>query len=98
MQFAPVRTLSLRSIRKGTFAALAAVLPLLIALPAVSATLDRVRESGKMTLGYEVDSRPFSYRDDAGKPGGYAVALCERVADAVKGELGLPELAVEWVP
>ncbi len=61
-------------------------------------TLDRVRETGKLVLGYRVDARPFSYQDASGKAIGYSVALCEKVAAEVKAELGLPELALEWVP
>jgi putrescine:ornithine antiporter len=31
-------------------------------------------------------------------PAGYSVALCQRVADEAKRDLGLPALKVEWVP
>ena len=72
----------------------AAVLPL---DEATAGTLDRVRQSGKLTLGYRTDARPFSYRDESGKAAGYSVALCERIADQVKTELKLPALALEWV-
>jgi polar amino acid transport system substrate-binding protein len=65
---------------------------------ASAATLDRVRETGKLTLGYRADARPFSYTDEAGKAAGYSIALCQRIADAVKAELKLPALSVEWVP
>jgi polar amino acid transport system substrate-binding protein len=75
-----------------------AVLPLAVAAPASAATLDRVRETGKLTLGYRIDARPFSYKNESGKVTGYSVALCERIADQVKSELQLSALAVEWVP
>ena len=67
-------------------------------LPAAAGTLDRVKTAGKIVLGYEIDAKPFSYQDEAGKPAGYAVALCQKVADEAKAQLGLPDLAVEWVP
>jgi ABC-type amino acid transport substrate-binding protein len=63
-----------------------------------AATLDRVRQTGKLALGYRTDAQPFSYRDEAGKPAGYSVALCQKIADQVKAELGLSSLTVEWVP
>jgi ABC-type amino acid transport substrate-binding protein len=66
--------------------------------PASAATLDRVRETGKLTLGYRTDAHPFSYQDQPGAPAGYSVALCQKIADQVKADLGLPTLAVEWVP
>jgi putrescine:ornithine antiporter len=63
-----------------------------------AATLDRLRESGKLTLGYRDDARPFSYRDESGNADGYAVALCKAVADKIKSDQGLSSLTVEWVP
>lgn len=60
-------------------------------------TLDRIRETGKIRLGYVKDARPFSFEDDIGQPGGYAVSLCSAVADELKKELGNPDLALEWV-
>ena len=59
--------------------------------------LDRVRETGTLNLGYRADVRPFSYVD-GDRPAGYSVALCGRVADAVKAELNLPALRVAFVP
>ena len=70
----------------------------LVALPASAAgTLDKVRDSGKLTLGYRSDTRPFAF-SDGGKPAGFSIALCQKVADAVKAELKLPSLAVDFVP
>jgi polar amino acid transport system substrate-binding protein len=77
---------------------LAMVLPFAAAVPADAATLDRIKQSGKITFGYRADARPFSYRDEAGKAAGYSVALCEKVAQQVKTELGLSALATDWVP
>ena len=59
-----------------------------LALGAASSTLaagvlDQARESGKLSFGYRADTRPFAYAD-AGKPAGFSVALCQRIADAVK--------------
>lgn len=68
------------------------------AQPATSATLDRIRASGKLVLGYYTQAKPMSYRDASGNAAGYAVALCRQVADEVKAELGLQKLALEWVP
>ena len=79
-------------------ALLAVLLPLAWPAPASAATLDRIRQAGKIALGYRTDARPFSYRDESGNPDGYAVVLCKQVADSLKSELGLSELAVELVP
>jgi ABC-type amino acid transport substrate-binding protein len=66
--------------------------------PVSAATLDRVRETGKLTIGYRTDARPFSYQDESGTADGYAVALCKEIAEQIKSEKGLSMLSVEWVP
>ncbi len=87
---------NLRHTWLGRAALLAALV--VLALPAAAAgTLDKVKESGKLLLGYRADTRPFAF-SDGGKPTGFSVALCQKVADAVKAELKLPALAVEFVP
>ena len=80
--------------------ALAAIawLPLADAAPAVAGTLDRIRQAGKIEVGFRADARPFSYKDESGKAAGYSIALCEKIADDVKTELALPALTVDWVP
>jgi ABC-type amino acid transport substrate-binding protein len=79
--------------------AAAALVAALLPVAAASAdTMDRIRESGKLALGYRTDARPFSYMDASGNPAGYAIALCEAVSGAVKTESGNESLAVQWVP
>src|SRR4051794_25963476 len=68
------------------------------AASSAAATLDRIKESGKLTLGYRTDASPFSFQDTSGGAAGYSVALCKRVADQVKADLALQSLSVEWVP
>jgi putrescine:ornithine antiporter len=74
------------------------ILPFATATLGAAATLDRLRDSGKITLGYRDDARPFSYRDESGGADGYAVGLCKAVADQIKSNEGLSSLTVEWVP
>ena len=69
----------------------------LVAMSASAATLDRIRESGHLRLGYVANARPFSFRSDSGADG-YAVALCQRVAETVKAQSGATGLVVDWVP
>ncbi|HOM14009.1 MAG TPA: amino acid ABC transporter substrate-binding protein [Rubrivivax sp.] len=59
--------------------------------------LDRARDSSKLTFGYRADARPFAFAD-GGKPAGFSVALCQKVADAVQAELKLPKLQLDFVP
>lgn len=75
-----------------------ACVALAAALPASAATLERIKETGRIKLGYLADARPFTYRNEAGTAEGYAVALCQRIAEQVKTRLSLPQLTVDWVP
>jgi polar amino acid transport system substrate-binding protein len=61
-------------------------------------TLDRIRQNGKVMLGYRADAQPFSYRDESGNAAGYSVALCQAIVDGLKTDLGLANLSIEWVP
>ena len=63
---------------------------------AQSPTLDKIRKSGTLTLGYVDGAVPFSYLRD-GKPVGYSVELCERVAGELRRSLKLPKLETRWV-
>src|SRR5690349_11875027 len=63
---------------------------------AAAGTLDKAKEAGKITLGYASDNRPYAF-DAGGKPAGYAIDLCGRVAEALKSELKLPALTVDYV-
>lgn len=61
-------------------------------------TLARVGETGRITLGFREDSKPFSFKDANGNPGGYSVELCKRVASSLESQLKLSQLDVKWVP
>src|SRR6476659_3430682 len=74
------------------------VLPPAVPEPASAATLDRMQQTGKLTLGYRTDAQPFSYKDESGNAAGYAVRLCQQVAEKIKSDQGLSTLTVEWVP
>jgi len=65
---------------------------------APATTLERIKASGVVKLGYRTDARPFSFRDESGRGAGYSVALCLQVVDAIKAETAMPSLKVEWVP
>jgi ABC-type amino acid transport substrate-binding protein len=60
--------------------------------------LKTVQESATLRIAYRTDSRPFSYLDAQGKPIGYSIELCERIAQSIERQLGLPTLTIRWVP
>ena len=63
-----------------------------------SGMFDRIRSGRALRLGYRTDARPFAYTGSTGRPEGYSISLCERIAVAVKREFGLGSLPLEWVP
>jgi ABC-type amino acid transport substrate-binding protein len=82
-------------------AARAIVLVLVLAHPAagqeIRPTLDKLKETGIVHLGYRETSRPFSFLGSDGQPSGYSVDLCLQVVDGIRQSLKLPGLKVSWV-
>jgi glutamate/aspartate transport system substrate-binding protein len=64
----------------------------------LTGTLRKIKETGAITIGYRDSSIPFSYLDDNQKPIGFAIDICSKIVDAVKSELKLDKLAVEFNP
>ncbi len=64
----------------------------------LTGTLKKVKDTGSITVGYRESSIPFSYLDNNGKPIGYAMELCGKVVDAVKVDLKMPNLKVNYAP
>ena len=60
-------------------------------MPASAQTLDRIKETAFIKLGYLDDARPFSFASSAGKPDGYTIELCQRIVEELKKELALPQ-------
>ena len=68
------------------------------ALPVSAATLDRIKETGRIRLGYLTDARPFTSGGEGGAVVGYGAALCGQIVEHIKTQLSLPQLNVQWVP
>ncbi|MDH4568652.1 amino acid ABC transporter substrate-binding protein [Pseudomonas sp. BN414] len=74
-------------------ALLIALLPVL----APAQTLERIRATGTLTLGYLPDQPPFSSAEGEGASG-YAIDLCQKVAEQLRTQPGLASLKVRFVP
>ncbi|MFL5300958.1 MAG: glutamate/aspartate ABC transporter substrate-binding protein [Anaeromyxobacteraceae bacterium] len=61
-------------------------------------TLQKIKDSGTISLGHRESSIPFSYYDDKQQVVGYSHALMLKAVDAVQKELGLPKLGVKLTP
>lgn len=77
-----------------TFAALAA---LVLSAWAQQGTLDKIKAPAAITIGHP-NAIPFAYRDDKQQSVGFAIDLCARVVGAIKAELKLPALRVNYLP
>ncbi|HSA91318.1 MAG TPA: amino acid ABC transporter substrate-binding protein [Burkholderiales bacterium] len=76
---------------------LLAVLALLVPVAAPAQTLDKIRKSGVITLGYIDGAAPFSFTDGNGEPQGYSVELCRAVAEGVAAQLKRTGMKTRWV-
>ena len=74
----------------------AAIACALLAAPAAAQTIEKIKQSGAITVGHRDASIPFSYYDDNQKPIGYAMDICMRVVDDLKKELKMPNLEVKY--
>lgn len=73
----------------------------IVALCAASAAsagvLDRIGAGGTLVIAHRESSVPFSYIDTkTGRPVGYAIDLCLRLAEVVRKKTGKPNMAVEF--
>jgi glutamate/aspartate transport system substrate-binding protein len=64
----------------------------------LTGTLQKIKDSGAITIGHRDVSIPFSYYDDKQKAVGYAIDICMRIVDAVKAELKLKKIDVKFNP
>lgn len=61
-------------------------------------TLEQIKQSGKIRIGYRQSEPPMSFRNLEGTPVGYSIDLCNRIVTAVKDAVGKPDLNVDYVP
>ncbi len=60
-------------------------------------TLDHIRQTGKIVIGHRESSVPFSYLDANKHAVGYAIDLCQRLAEAVRKKLDIKNLTIEYL-
>ena len=73
----------------------AGVLALAFATPHAQ-TLDKIRKSGVITLGYIEGAAPFSFTDGNNEPQGYSIELCRAVAAGIAQQLKRTGLKTRW--
>src|ERR1700759_3665128 len=63
----------------------------------LSPTLAAIKSSHVVHLGYRESSPPFSFLDQANRPLGYSLEVCEAVVDEIGIEVRHPDLKSEYV-
>src|ERR1700752_2724414 len=89
-----------RSIRAGGLLLAACLLATAAAAQAgegLSPTLARIKSTQVVHLGYRESSPPFSFLDQANRPIGYSLELCEAIVDEIGVEVDDPNLKIEYV-
>lgn len=61
-------------------------------------TLETIKSSGVIKLGYRENSPPFSFAAEDGSPQGYTIDLCRYVATDIARQLSLKTLDTQWLP
>ena len=86
------------NVLKRTTLLLALLAGAALAVPAsaLEGTLKKVKESGAITIGHRDASIPFSYYDDKQRPVGYSVELCKRIVDALRKDLKMPKIDINY--
>jgi ABC-type amino acid transport substrate-binding protein len=65
---------------------------------AESPTLKRISETGTIRIGYVPDAPPLSFVDEEGNVAGYSIDLCRHIASAIRFDLGLEKIEIEFMP
>jgi len=63
----------------------------------LSPTLSNIKNTHVVRLGYRESSPPFSFLDQANRPIGYSLELCEAIVDEIGVEVDDPNLKIEYV-
>src|SRR5579863_3379209 len=63
----------------------------------LSPTLAAIKSRHVVHLGYRESSPPFSFLDQANRPIGYSLELCEAIVEEIAAEVDDPDLKIEYV-
>ena len=63
----------------------------------LSPTFAAIKRSGVVRLGYREASPPFSFLDQANRPIGYSLELCEAIVEEIGAEVDSSNLKIEYV-
>ena len=72
-----------------------ALLAPLAVMAQTPSTLDKIKSSGVIAVGYRESSIPFSYLDDKAQPTGFGWDVCGKIIEEVKKAVGRTDVTVQ---
>jgi glutamate/aspartate transport system substrate-binding protein len=78
----------------------------MIAAVAISSTgavaqtsrLERIKQTGTITIGHRETAAPMSFMNSKGEVGGYSIDICQQIVKDLSAQLSVPALQVRYVP
>ncbi len=67
-------------------------------LAADISTLEQIKKSGEIRIGYRETEPPMSFLNKDKQPVGYSIELCLHIANEVKSTLQNPNIATKYIP
>jgi ABC-type amino acid transport substrate-binding protein len=68
-----------------------------LAAQELTGTLQQIKKSGQIRIGYRVSEPPMSFLDKDGNPTGYSIDICKGIVTEVENKIGT-DVKVEYVP
>ena len=68
-----------------------------LAAKELTGTLEQIKESGKIRIGYRLSEPPMSFKDPEGNPAGYTIDICKDIVTELENVIGT-DVDVEYVP
>ncbi len=68
-----------------------------LAAQELTGTLQQIKKSGQIKIGYRVSEPPMSFLDNDGNPTGYSIDICKSIVAEVENKIGT-DVKVKYVP
>jgi len=68
-----------------------------LAAQELTGTLQQIKKSGQIRIGYRVSEPPMSFLDKDGNPAGYSIDICKGIVTEVENKIGA-DVKVAYVP
>ena len=63
----------------------------------LSGTLQQIKKSGQIRIGYRLSEPPMSFADKEGNPAGYSIDICKNIVTEVENKIGT-SVKIKYVP